>query len=289
MEKILRKIEVELVPRINQYYGNLAPAVPNLDLFIMNNNEQIPIGMVEHLSNKWDIADMYRMANPNPLTTVAPYRVDINNVSRFFQTRRWMLCPNPQQCLKKTIVYKPDLAIIYEESPLVAPLNAYPYRVPLFIIKVEGAKDVWGLGEQEHKVMEEAVSTLAFMPDTWVMFIYHNRFEFWHFERNAGQGTVDVTSYPVYVQRGGEVPFKEQLEKITTLMIGILVRQLVRNGPVIRLSMAEYRLAGLQAYHYPTQGPSDVCRNCWVLPQPLSATNHCQVYQNNPAMLPQFE
>ena len=126
---------------------------------------------------------MYRMANPHPATNVPPYRVDVTNVSKFLQTTQWPECQNlMNKCKKRTLVHKPDLAVIYKEPATTVPANRFPYRVPILIIEIEGSKDMWGASEQKTKVLEEASSTLAFMPDTYVVFVYGNRFEFWYLE-----------------------------------------------------------------------------------------------------------
>ena len=172
--------------------------------------------------------------------------------------------------------------MIYQEPATTVPPNRYPYKVPILIIEIEGAKDVWGAGEQESKALEEACSTLAFMPDTYLLFIYHNRFEFWYLVRNPADGTIDCTSYPIYVQHGGEVPFRESMTKVIENILGIMVRQLVRNGPIIRRSIIEYRSALLEAYQHPRAGTANYCcPNCWVLPHPQSATAHVTRHQNN--------
>ena len=88
-----------------------------------------------------------------------------------------------------------------------------PYRVPLFIIEVEGAKNIWGSGEQEHKALEEAAGSLAFVPDTYLLFIYHNRFKFWHAVHNPIDRAIDVKAYPVYVQQGSTIPFHSKMQK----------------------------------------------------------------------------
>ena len=291
MEEILKKIEYELVPRINEHHAAQQSPLPQLELNFANNNENIPLGLVEHQSDKWSISDMYRMANPHPATQVPPYRVNVTNVSKFLQTTQWPECQNQMnKCQKRTLVHKPDLAVIYKEPATTVPANRFPYRVPILIIKIEGSKDMWGAGEQETKVLEEASSTLAFMPDTYVVFVYGNRFEFCYLERNPFDGSIDCTSYPIYVQHSGEDPFRESLKKVVENLGGILVRQIVRNGNIIRQSIIEYRNANLQAYRNPRRGQGTFCcPNCWVLPHPFSATAHCTQYANNQAMLPQFE
>ena len=102
---------------------------------------------------------------------------------------------------------------------------------PCFIIEVEGAKDIWGSGEQEHKALKEAAGTLAFMPDTYLLFIYHNRFEFWHAVCNPIDGSIDVKAYPVYVQQGNTIPFHSQMQKILIRILKILAKQCILGGP----------------------------------------------------------
>ena len=224
MEEILKKIEYELVPRINQYHAAQQPPIPPVQLKLANNSESIPIGLVEHQTTKWAIADMYKTANPHPATTVLPYRVDVENVSKFLQTTHWMGCPNlNSKCRKRTLVHVPDVAVLYQEPATAVPGNAYPYKVPILIVEVEGSKDVWGANEQESKALEEACSTLAFMPDTFLMFIYSNRFEFWYLVRNPADGSIDCTSHPIYVQHGGQAPFRNSMKKIMSNIVGILV------------------------------------------------------------------
>ena len=122
------------------------------------------------------------------------------------QTNLWPYCGYDNRCLKKTIIHHPDLAVVHQETVSIRPPNCTPNRVPLLIIEVEGAKDIWGLGKQEHKALEEAAMTLAFVPGTYLLFIYHNRFEFWHIVRNPIDGSVDVKAYPVCMF-SREVPY----------------------------------------------------------------------------------
>ena len=208
MYTIIARIVKEMLPRVNTYYASCVPPLPTLVLDISNNNENLPIGLVEHETDKWQIADMYRAAFPHPLTGVAPYVIDVVNVSKFLQTQLWPYCGQQNKCRKKTLVHRPDLAVIHQELVSVRPRNSTPYRVPLFIVEVEGAKDVWGSGEQEHKALEEAASTLAFLLETYLLFIYHNRFEYWHIVHNPDDGSIDVKAYPVYVQQGSTIPLR---------------------------------------------------------------------------------
>ena len=125
MEEVLKRIEFELVPRINQYNAAQQPAIPPLQLTFANNSESIPIGLMEHQATKWTISNMYRMANPHPATTVAPYIVDVENTSKFLQTRHWMECPNVgNKCRKRTLVHVPDLAVLYHEPATTVPGNS---------------------------------------------------------------------------------------------------------------------------------------------------------------------
>ena len=165
-----------------------------------------------------------------------------------------------------------------------------PFRIPIFICEVEGRRDGSGRYEQEHKALEESISTLAFMPDTFLMFIFHNRFEFWYLERNPADGCIEITSHPIYLQSGGEVAFSAAMNSIVDLITGILVRQLVRNGDVLRLSMAQFRTRNLRAYYDPPVGHGTyICANCWVLALPTTASLYCAQHQQNAAALPNYE
>ena len=125
---------------MNTYYASCVPPLPTLVLDISNNNENLPIGLVEHETDKWQIADMYRAAFPHPLTGVAPYVTDVVNVSKFLQMQLWPYCGQQNKCRKKTLVHRPDLAVIHQESVSMRPRNSTPYRVPLFIVEVEGLR-----------------------------------------------------------------------------------------------------------------------------------------------------
>ena len=164
------------------------------------------------------------------------------------QVNLWPYCGFDNKCRKKMIIHCPDLAVVHQEAVSIQPLNSTPYHVPLLIIEVEGAKDVWGLGKQEHKALEEAAATLAFIPETYLLFIYHNRFEFWHIVRNPIDGSVDVKAYPVYVQQGSTIPFRAQMQKILVRIIKILAKQCISGAEVLRLSESEYRKDGWLPY-----------------------------------------
>ena len=288
MDDIIRKLEGELVPVIDAYYAQMGH--PRLQLRVANNNENIPLAVIEHTSDKGVVADMYKRAHPHPQSGAQGNRNEVLALSKFLQTSQWYTCPGQPKCSKSQIVYRPDIAIIFQESPLVAPINAAPYRVPILLIEVEGWKDGWGRFEQEHKAMEEAASTLAFCAETYLLFIYYNRFEFWHLVRNPNDGCIDVTSHPIYVQRGGEIPFASDMNKVIELIAGILIKQLIRNADVIRMSMAEFRNSNLAAYCDPAPGSGvDVCDHCWVLAKPTSASTYCYRYRNNVAALPTYE
>ena len=182
------------------------------------------------------------------------------------------------------------MAVVHQEAVSIRPLNSTPYHVPLLIIEVEGAKDIWGLGEQEHKALEEASATLAFIPETYLLLIYHNRFEFWHIVCNPINGSVDVKAYPVYVQQGSTIPFQAQMQKILVRIVKIVAKQSILGGEVLRLSKSEYRKDGWLLYKDPGHGQGAVvCPNCWDLPFPLSATNHCINFAGNNDKLPQME
>ena len=182
------------------------------------------------------------------------------------------------------------LAVIEHTSDKGVVADMYKRAHPILLIEVEGWKDGWGRFEQEHKAMEEAASTLAFCAETYLLFIYYNRFEFWHLVRNPNDGCIDVTSQPIYVQRGGEIPFASDMNKVIELIASILIKQLIRNVDVIRMSMAEFRNSNLAAYSDPAPGSGvDVCDHCWVLAKPTSASTYCYRYRNNVAALPTYE
>ena len=290
MYMMLNCILKEMIPRVNMYYASCTPPIPILVLDLSNNNENLPLGLVEHDIDKWKMADMYRAAHPHPSTGIVPYRTDVLNISKFLQTDFWPYCGHANRCRKKTIVHRPDLAVIHQEAVSVRPPNSMLYRVPLFIIEVKGAKDIWGLGEQEHKALEEAAGTLAFMPKTYLLFIYHNRFEFWHAVRNPIDGSIDVKAYPVYVQQGSTIPFRSQMQKILVRIVKIFAKQCISGARVLRVSEREYRSDGWLPYKDPGHGlGAVVCPNCWSLPFPLSATNHCINFAGNDDKLPHYE
>ena len=188
------------------------------------------------------------------------------------------------------IIHHPDLAVVHQEAVSIQPPNSTPYHVPLLIIEVEGAKDIWDSGEQEHKALEETVAILAFMPETYLLFIYHNRFEFWYIVRNPIDGSVDVKAYPVYVQQGSTIPFRAQMQKILIRIVKILAKQCISGAEVLRLSKSEYRKDRWLLYKAAGHGQGAVmCPNCLVLPFPLSATNHCINFVGNNDKLPQIE
>ena len=288
MQEVFDKIGAELVPAIDQYYAT--KNLPALQYRITNNNENIPLSFIEHTTGKNRVVDMYKRAHPHILTGIQPNTTDIDALSKFLQTPTWFPCPNNPKCYKSQIVHRPDLAIIFQEPAGAAPPNAMPFRIPIFICEVEGRRDGWGRYEQEHKALEESISTLAFMPDTFLMFIFHNRFEFWYLERNPADGCIEITSHPIYLQSGGEVAFSAAMNSIVDLITGILVRQLVRNGDVLRLSMAQFRTRNLRAYYDPPVGHGTyICANCWVLALPTTASLYCAQHQQNAAALPNYE
>ena len=287
---MIDRIIQEILLRVNTYYSNCTPPVPVLVLDLFNSNENLPLGLIEHDINKWKMVDMYQAANPHPSTGIRPYITDVINVSKFMQSNLWPYCGYDNRCQKKTIIHLPDLAVVHQEAVSIWPPNSTPYHVPILIIEVDGAKDIWGSDEQEHKALEEAATTLAFIPETYLLFIYHNRFEFWHIVHNPIDGSVDVKAYPVYVQQGSTIPFRAQMQKILIRIVKILVKQCISGAEVLRLSESEYRKDGWLPYKDPSHGQGAiVCPNCWVLPFPLSATNHCVNFAGNNDKLCQME
>ena len=148
---MLNRILKEMIPRVNTYYASCTPPIPTLVLDLSNNNENLPLGLVKHDIDKWEMADLYRAANPHPSTGIVPYRTDVLNISKFLQTEFWPYCSHANRCRKKTIVYRPDLAVKHQEAVSVWPPNSTPYCVPLFIIEVEGQKTYGGQGSKNIK------------------------------------------------------------------------------------------------------------------------------------------
>ena len=142
MYMMIDRIIKELLPRVNTYYASCTPPIPVLVLDLSNNNENLPLGLIEHDINKWIMADMYRAAYPHRSTGIRPYRTDVVNVSKFMQVNLWPYCGFNNKCRKKTIIHRPDWAVVHQEAVSIWPLNSTPYCVPLLIIEVEGAKDV---------------------------------------------------------------------------------------------------------------------------------------------------
>ena len=248
------------------------------------------MAFIEHQTSKDRVADMHRRGHPHRATGAQPNIADVRDLSKFLQTATWFPCQNNPKCEKSHIVHRPDLAIIFREPPVGIPLGTILYKIPILITEVEGSKAGWGRFEQESKALEEAVSTLAFMPDTFLLFVYHNRFEFWYLERNPGDGCIDITSYPIHIQVGGQAAFGAALCNVIDLITGILVRQMIRNGPVISASLASFRAMNLRAYFDPPPGQgTPICNNCWVLPGPTSASTYVAQNAGNVPALPTFE
>ena len=59
MYMMINRIIKEMLPRVNTYYSSYTPPVPALVLDLSNNNENLPLGLIEHDIDKWKMADMY--------------------------------------------------------------------------------------------------------------------------------------------------------------------------------------------------------------------------------------
>ena len=79
---------------------------------------------------------------------------------------------------KPTIVHQPDVCIVFKELANAVPAGRNLFQIPILICEIEGSKSVWGEGEQESKVIEEACDALVFIPKNYVIFVYPQHFEF---------------------------------------------------------------------------------------------------------------
>ena len=157
---------------------------PLLATFIANNNFNIAGGYIKHTTSKLIIQQTFHNAFPHPQTSVQPTRLQtLNHLSLYLQQVNWPTCPlgNIGPCSPPTLVHKPDIAVLLLERPATWPLPGQGaiFRIPILLVEVEGGKDVWGASEQESKVTEELVHSLAFVKQNYTLFIYNNRWEFW--------------------------------------------------------------------------------------------------------------
>ena len=67
------------------------------------------------------------------------------------------------ECQAPTLVHKPDVTVLLLERTMQRPRPGQGgyFKIPILICEVEVGKDIWGAMEQEAKVMEEVVNTLA--------------------------------------------------------------------------------------------------------------------------------
>ena len=194
------------------------------------------------------------------------------------------MCTKPAQCQKPTVVHRPDLAVVFEELRQHVPNGANKFKIPILICEIEGAKNVWGEGEQESKAFEEASYSLAFVPENYIVFVYPRRCEIIICKRNPHTGSLDLEREIVYFQDDGDI-FREKMMYLCNLIVKIIVKQLTQGKTLIELAMPRYRQMGwdgINLFHpYHT-----VCNPCWYIPDASSAT---RIFNNNPNNIPQFE
>ena len=255
-----------------------------IECCVSNNTEPFPMSFMWHLSPKSDIRQAYTTANPNPVSAKQPDLSTLLHLSGLLQHNTWPLCPNTVQCSKPTVIYQPDVSIMYTEPKDDIPLNCNQFCIPMFVCEIEGAKDVWGEGEQESKAIEEACYGLAFIPHMYILFIYAHHWVLVYFKHNPYTGTIDLEQKRVPIQQDGDI-FRDKWYTLCCAIVKILVKQLTSGKRLIELGIPRHRENGCDApniYHPPTH----VCNHCWSVEHPDYSVDY---FYYNPTNIPSLE
>ena len=162
MYMILYWIKEEMLPLLNMHYASCTLPIPALVLDLSNNNKNLPLGLVEHKIDKWQMVDMYRAINPHLATGVAPYQTDVINVLKFLQTSKWLYCGQHDKCRKKTIVHHQDLAVVHQKAITVRPQNSTPFMSQYLSLKLRGWKMSGALGSRNIRHLKRLRAFLPF-------------------------------------------------------------------------------------------------------------------------------
>ena len=276
---MLNKILGASLPVINQHHINIGNPVTCASA--ANNKEPLPISVMTHTCSKRDIRAAYTKANPHPRSNRVPQSNYLMDLSAFLQHKSWPMCTKTTPCSKPTLIHKPDLCIVFEESN--APNGYNSFHLPILICEIEGAKDVLR-GKQESKAVEEACYSLPFFPENYVVFVYEDRWEMWVCKRNPHASTVDIQKEITYIQQDSDT-LRDNLFYLTKNIIKIIIKQITTAKTLIDIALPAYRqngYDGINNFHPYT----NTCLTCWLIPHPMLSS---QYLTTNPNDVPQFE
>ena len=98
LDHFLRIIVNAVDPVINNYYIHTGHSP--VTACVSNNNEPLPVSIIEHKCTKGVIRTTYSESNPKPLSNNPPSPDEIMALSAFLQTHAWPLCMRNNKCEK---------------------------------------------------------------------------------------------------------------------------------------------------------------------------------------------
>ena len=138
---------------------------------------------------------MMRSQDPHQSTQHNRFLMNFCIYRNFYNSVKWPFCTNPMKCTRPNDYHVSNLAICMMDTIVSLPRGVHVkkfFGVPLLIFEREGLKDVWGCNKQEVKAMHEVVSTLSFMPQYLLVFMYPRHFVFWHAEKDTSHACIKI-------------------------------------------------------------------------------------------------
>ena len=185
------------------------------------------------------------------------------------QQKEWPYCAIQPKCRRPNNSHRCDLSITYMESVCAVPptyMGSKLFGVPLIIMEVEGSKDVWGLIEQENKVMQEVTSSLTLIPECFPVFIHPCTISIWQAMCNAVRNAVEIHLAEIHLN-GMQRSLDDALEYFLNRIIEILVKQMSRStviaDMVIPFIRNKHQATATHHSWYQNMGPC--CDDCYIL------------------------
>ena len=129
--------------------------------------------------------------------------------------------------------------------------------------------------------MHEVVSSLAFLPEAYLGFIYPVKISLWKAIRNPDKTCVEIKKEDIHLN-GEERSLSDALGYFMDHVIGILVHQIYQNGPCVESTIPYIRNThgALAMRHTWNLNTAPCCDDCFILENTRSASGLRAAFPN---------
>ena len=138
----------------------------------------------------------------------------------------------------------------------------YPFRSPLVIVEVEGKKVNWDHNMYSSKAFCEIASALAFALQGYIVHVFPERVDLVSAYRDHTDMTIKCEAEQINIQKNDQ-NLVAAFDTLTSRLVQILVKQMMRTASITTMSFDEKRQLGLNYHSDAKKRYRPACRNCF--------------------------